>query len=118
MKTQTYCPVDLNDFFNRLPSKNLIKKLLDDFVSSSPDFLKELEETIHTGDIDTVKKAAHKIKGVLGNLSITKGYYLALDFEKNIDWMSREEMKYRFNEIKVEFEAVQKYMNSPSELIN
>ena len=116
--SQTYCPVDLNDFFNRLPSKNLIKKLLNDFVEASPEILQNLEDSIYEENLTAIEQALHTIKGVLGNLSIIKGYYLAKDLEKNLEWMTREEMKFWYNEIKKEFQAVQEFMKGNIEMLN
>jgi HPt (histidine-containing phosphotransfer) domain-containing protein len=75
-------PVDLEDFFDRFPNRKSIKKLLDDFVIYYPELLKEVTDSIEHGTVTDIQNSAHKIKGVLINLSIHRGYSIALDLEK------------------------------------
>ena len=81
MKVHPY-PIDLEEFYERLPNKQLIKKLLDDFFVSYPQFVVELNQSIEEGDPEKIKFSAHKLKGVLGNLSITNAYYLYFCLQK------------------------------------
>ncbi len=102
-------PIDLNDFMERLPSKDLIKKLLDDFVGTYHEFIDEIKTSIMTGGEKEIRESTHKLKGVLANLSIKKGYTLTMDLEQNASTITKDEAFKILGEIEKELNRVKVY---------
>jgi len=109
-------PVDLKDFFDRFPCMVSIKKLLDGFVLEYPGLLQELRDSIEKGTVQEIKDSAHKLKGVLINLSIIRGYYLALDLEKNSEELNKKEALAKVDEIKEELDKIDGFLEEQHEL--
>ena len=62
-----------------IADENIILKLLNSFVSSVQEIIKNLENKMLN------KNILHNIKGLSGNLRFTKLYHLCTDFEKEVD---------------------------------
>lgn len=109
-------PVDLDDFLDRFPNRNSIKKLLDEFILTYPELLQELSGSIESGIPAEIKNSAHKLKGVLINLSITRGFALALDLEKKSAEIPKAEALEKVKEIKEELDRISGYLEEKKEL--
>ena len=107
-----YIPVDLDDFFYRLPSKPSIKKLLNNFVRAYPDLLSDVQQSIHSGEGEKIKSSAHMLKGVLGNLSLNKASELALELENNAGNIEKDDALALVDEIKSELIILDEFLKS------
>ena len=83
----------------------LYLKLMEMFFANNS--YNELKEAIANDDLDKAFQAAHALKGVLGNLSLTPLY--DIDFEVTELLRNRTKMDYS--------ELLQKYENKYSELL-
>lgn len=111
------CPVNLDEFYHRLPSKRSIKKLLTDFLNSYPQFISEVYQSVKTGNAQEIRASAHTMKGVLSNLSISRAAGLALDLEQNAGNISRDNAIEVIAEINSELEKLRDFIESnPIEL--
>ncbi|MCD4695144.1 MAG: Hpt domain-containing protein [Bacteroidales bacterium] len=111
-------PIDMEDFLERLPSKDLIKKLLDSFIESYQEFIDEIRISITNGNAKEIRESAHKLKGVLANLSIKKGCQLVLDLEKNADSINKDDALEMVSEIENEIIRVKSYSKNNAEFFN
>ncbi|MBM3435863.1 MAG: Hpt domain-containing protein [Bacteroidetes bacterium] len=109
-------PVDLADFFDRFPNKKSIKKLLDEFVLTYPELIEELIDSVESGSQAEIKNSAHKMKGVLVNLSITRGYSLALDLEKKSAEIGKAEALARVQELSEELDKISAFLVEQEEM--
>lgn len=63
--------IDVNDALNRfMGNESLLERFLNKFVTDQN--FKKLGEAISAGDNDAALSASHTLKGVCGNLSMTK----------------------------------------------
>ena len=83
----------------------LYLKLMNMFLENNS--FNELKEALSNGDLDKAFQAAHALKGVLGNLSLTPLF--DIDFEITELLRNRTKMDYS--------ELLQKYENKYSELL-
>lgn len=116
LNNQDTAPVDLRDFFDRFPSKHSIKRLLDNFVLEYPNLIQEVRDSIEKGTTQEIKNSAHKLKGVLVNLSIIRGYSLALDLEKQSAELDKDEALARVGEIEEELDKIEGFLLEHQEL--
>jgi hypothetical protein len=103
-------PVDLADFIDRFPNKKSIKRLLDDFSEGYPDLINELINSIENGTPAMIKDSTHKLKGVLINLSIMRGYTLTLDLEKKSAEIQKTDALARVAEISEELQKIKGFL--------
>ena len=59
----------------------LLKKLIDSFLETSPREMQEIRDAIARGDARTVERAAHHFKGSLGTLSASQAFRTAASLE-------------------------------------
>jgi two-component system sensor histidine kinase/response regulator len=64
----------------------LLSEMVEIFLDDNPDLMKKMQDAILKGDAITLERAAHTLKGSVGNFSAVKAYDAALKLEK----MSRD----------------------------
>ncbi len=111
-------PVDIEDFMERVPMEELIAKFLNNFLKGYQDFINEIVTSISNGDAEDIRENAHKLKGVLANLSMDKGRQLALDLEQRSDTISKEDALKIVGEIEKEIIRLKAYNGDYSELFD
>ncbi len=76
-------PVDLAEALNRtMGDKELIQMLFDDFRSMIGDHLEVIRTAMNSGDMDTLMKEAHQLKGSAGSVCVTAVAAKAYDLER------------------------------------
>jgi len=74
--------LDITDALKRLGgNRALLKKLLIDFADEYSDTAAKLREALDSGDIEYIRRTAHTIKGVAGNLGAEKLSQAATELE-------------------------------------
>ncbi len=111
-------PVDIKDFMERVPMEELIAKFLDNFLKGYQVFINEIVTSISNGDAGDIRENAHKLKGVLANLSMDKGRQLALDLEKRSGTISKEDALNIVSGIEKEIIRLKAYNGDYSELFD
>ncbi len=74
--------LDMDDALKRLGgNRKLLKKLLINFVDDYADASQQLRQALDNGDMDFIKRFAHTIKGVAGNLGAQELSGIAAELE-------------------------------------
>ncbi|MCF8368269.1 MAG: Hpt domain-containing protein [Bacteroidales bacterium] len=111
-------PVDMEDMLNRLQCKDLVIKLLGDFVGCYNDFIDEIMQAIWIGSLKDLKESTHKLKGVLANLSITNACNKCITLHENAESLKQEESMSLVYEIKQELDKVKLFYTSGNSLFS
>lgn len=112
-------PVDILEVFDREKAfvlldnnRNLIKELLEYFVSSTPEMIKELAEAFEKQDLVSSERIAHTLKGTGKTLVMTKFAETALQIEKASESGELEKARSLLHVLEHDFNAVQKIIIS------
>ncbi|MCP4748293.1 MAG: Hpt domain-containing protein [Desulfobacteraceae bacterium] len=74
--------IDFNEALNRaLGDVDFLKMMMDEFQAAIPDFVNRIEKALHDGDMDTLSKDAHQLKGSSANLAAKKISAVAMELE-------------------------------------
>jgi two-component system, sensor histidine kinase and response regulator len=74
--------VDEEELMDRLSGDmDLLRELVPLFLEDSPSMIADIREAIHSQDPDALRKAAHSLKGAVGNFSAYPAYRAAFRLE-------------------------------------
>ncbi|MBF0397769.1 MAG: response regulator, partial [Desulfobacterales bacterium] len=77
--------IDINSAIKRAAgNKKLLKKLLIDFRRDYTNAIDEIKEAWEQGEMETVSRIVHTLKGVSGNISANKIHLACIDIENTI----------------------------------
>ncbi|MCD6180597.1 MAG: Hpt domain-containing protein [Bacteroidales bacterium] len=62
--------------------KEIVREIIDIYITEYPDRMSKLEELINLGDLDQIYKAAHSLKGVTANFFDKESEDLARTIEE------------------------------------
>jgi two-component system sensor histidine kinase/response regulator len=75
-------PFDPEEALSRIGGDlDLLKEMIDIFISCSGEDLMELEKAMDSGDRDLIRRNAHRIKGSIGNFGLNEAYNAAYALE-------------------------------------
>ena len=87
-------------------SPNILQKIIDMFISNSPQQLEKLEEAATTGNADLLRSAAHSLKSSSANLGATEMSAMCSELEKMGLHKELEGVVSKVGVLEFEFEAV------------
>ena len=84
--------INLQEALHRVMEKSaLYSKLLKTFVKNT--YIEQLRFELETNDLKNAQKTAHTIKGIAGNLSLTKLYNTIINLEEKLKEKSQYEQE-------------------------
>lgn len=87
-------------------SKELLREMIVIFRMVYPDDIRNIDESLRSGDPESVRRAAHRMKGSVSNFGKRKAYRLALEMEEEAKDNDLSNMGRRFIELKTELDLL------------
>lgn len=84
-------------------NEEMIPRFIDMFLESVEDCLSKLERAVSADDLDTVKKVAHTLKGVSGNIGADRMHVVAMEMGKCASNGDRMGIRSVFAELRDEY---------------
>lgn len=78
----------------------LLKELIEIFQSIYPEDLEMIEKALRNGDLDELRKSAHRMKGSVANFGKKKAFEAAKDLEEAAKLKEAEKVNKLFEELK------------------
>jgi PAS domain S-box-containing protein len=99
--------VDVPDALKRLfGNRTLLLKLLRDFTRENKGIITRIQKTIDSGDTEAARVLVHTIKGVAGNLSISKVFTAAQALETAVRQNNREDIERNMDQLALSLQPV------------
>jgi HPt (histidine-containing phosphotransfer) domain-containing protein len=87
-------------------STELLREMIEIFRSVYPDDMRNIEESLRSGDPETVRRAVHRMKGSVSNFGKRRAYRLALEMEDEARKNDLSKMDRRLNELRKELDSL------------
>ncbi len=87
-------------------STELLREMIEIFQTVYSDDLKNIEESIRSGDAETVRRAVHRMKGSVSNFGKGRAYLAALRMEEEARSNNLSRMDGMLSELRTELEAL------------
>jgi len=104
-------PVDMKSAMARFDNDiDFFKRMVNEFLNYVPEQIKSLEKAAGSGDIDTIKKCAHSIKGATGMLGADKAFSIALTIENDGQTRGTYDITSLIKDLKSEISRLQDFV--------
>ncbi|MDQ2833041.1 MAG: response regulator [Acidobacteriota bacterium] len=108
--------IDFIELLTRVQGdRELLQELADIFVVEAPALLLHLRQAVACGDLQTVRRTSHTLKGMLGNLACTPAAVFARDLEQMAEPSSSAGMQRQFELLEAQVHAstfnLREYLN-------
>lgn len=108
---------DYEDVMSRLPRENMVRKFLFKFIDDKS--YDELNAAMQNGDYETAFRAAHTVKGICQNLSLTRLYKSSSELTEALRSESYQEAKQLFKAFSEDYihntDIIRSYKASPED---
>jgi HPt (histidine-containing phosphotransfer) domain-containing protein len=103
-------PIDIDDLLSRVSgNREFACRMLDSYFANWKERQEQLEYHLNHENYDELSDCAHQLKGILGNLSITKGFNLLNLIYSEAKLKNPRRIVTLLNKLKKEIRAAETY---------